>query len=677
MQDIYLQALVSISKDIKKRIEKLRKVINHQRYLYHVLNRQEMSDEALDSLKDELRKIEEKYPKLITSDSPTQRVAGKPLKEFQKIKHKIPQWSFDDAFNLEDLKNWEKRNNGFLEKEQENKTTEYFCELKIDGLKIVLEYQKGILKTAATRGDGKIGEDVTQNVKTIEAVPLRLNENISGIFEGEIFLSKDNFSKLNKKQEKKGEELYANPRNVAAGTIRQLDAKIVAERSLDIFIYDIAQIDKNVQPQTQEEEMKLLKKLGFKVNSNNFLAKNLKEVWNFYIKQEKKKERYDYWVDGIVLKVNTIKKQDALGYTGKSPRYAIALKFPAEQKTTIIEDIHLQVGRTGVITPVAILQPVQLAGTTVSRATLHNEDEIRRLDVRIGDTVIVEKAGDIIPKVVRVLSELRLGEAKKYSFPKKVAGCGGNGQIEKIPGQVAYRCVEKNSPELLIRKLSYFISKKAFDFSGLGPKNIEQLVRENLISEPADIFTLQYGDVESLDGWAKKATNNLLTEIKIKRQISLERFLISLGIDEVGEETAILLTENFYDFQKIQMASLEELENVEGIGPVVAQKIVDFFRNEHNKKMLENLLQQIKIKKQKQHRGKTSMLSNKKVVVSGTLQNYSRESIKAKIRAMGGKPVSSISKNTDFLLIGEKPSENKIAKARRLNIKIIKKLPTL
>lgn len=678
---------------IKKRLEKLKKLINHHRYLYHILNKEEISEEALDSLKDELKKIEEKYPQLITADSPSQRVAGAVLKEFQKIKHQVEQWSFDDAFDFADLQNWEKRNIGVLEKfflspgftnndqkaslSKKNskkflKNFEYFCELKIDGLKIILEYEKGILKTAATRGDGKVGENVTQNIKTIQSVPLKLNQDISGVFEGEIFLSRSNFKKLNQERKKNKEELFANPRNVAAGTIRQLDSKVVAERKLDVFVYDISKIDKKINLKTQEEEIKFLEKLGFKVNQNNFLAKNLKEVWSFYQIQNKKKEKYNYLVDGIVLKVNNIKKQKILGYTGKSPRYATALKFPAEQKTTIIKDIHLQVGRTGVITPVAILEPVQLAGTTVSRATLHNEDEIKRLDLRIGDTVIAEKSGDIIPKIIKVLKELRPVKTKKFLFPKKVVGCGGDGKIEKISGQVAYRCVEKNSPQLLEKKLSYFISKKAFDFSGIGPKNIEQFIIENLISEPADIFTLEYGDIEPLDGWAEKSTKNLLQEIEEKRSISLERFIISLGIPEVGEETAILLTKKFSKIDNLKNAQKKELETIEGIGVVVAEKIFNFFRQKTEKIKLNNLLKQVLIQKPKKiPKQGFSIFTDKIIVVSGTLENFSREKIKEKIRKMGGKMSATISKNTNFLFVGEKPSQKKINQAKKFKIKIL------
>jgi len=663
--------------DAKKRIEKLKKVINHHRYLYHVKNISEISEQALDSLKDELKKLETKYPQLLTEDSPSQRVAGKVLDGFEKVTHKVEQWSFDDAFNREDLESWEKRNRNFLEKaagrelrSRPNKQFQYFCELKIDGLKIILEYKNGVLKNAATRGDGKVGEDVTENIKTIESIPLHLQKNISGIFEGEIYISKKNFDRINRKQKKEGKELYANPRNLAAGTLRQLDTKIVAERKLDAFIYDVAQSNEK-KWKTQKEEMEWMEKLGFTVNKNNFLAKNISEVFDFYNKQIKKREKYDYWIDGIVLKINDIKTQEILGYTGKSPRYAIALKFPAEQKTTIVKNIELQVGRTGVITPVAILEPVEVAGTTVARASLHNEDEIKRLDVRIGDTVIIEKAGDIIPKVISVLKEFRKNNAKKFVFPKKVAGCGGDGSIEKIDGQVAYRCVNMDSLELKTRKLSYFVSKKAFDISELGPKNIETFLKKELISEPADIFNLTISDIEPLDGFGKKSAENIVGAIAEKKNISLVRFLVALGIDEVGEESALLLAEKFQNLKNLQNASLEKLEEIHGIGSVMAEKIFSFFRNEKNKIIIKDLLAVVKVEDFKKEEIEDNYFKDKKVLITGTFKNFSRDQLKEIIRKKGGKNVSSISANTDILLAGEKAG-SKLEKAKKFGTIILK-----
>src|SRR3989338_4005003 len=398
--------------DIKKRAKKLRESIERHRYNYHVLNREEISASALDSLKDELVKIEAKYTELITPDSPTQRVAGAPLPEFIKIRHKVEQWSFNDAFTEEDIKNFDGRVKRFLKTECiENATPSYVSELKIDGLKLVIEYQKGRLKTAATRGDGKVGEDVTLNVRTIDSVPLTLTREIDVIVEGEVWMSKDNLKKLNKERQKKGESLFANPRNVAAGTIRQLDPKIVAMRKLDTFIYDLSHTSVEV-PETQMKELEFLRELGFKVNSHFKLCKTIEEVIGYWKEWQHKALKENYLIDGVVIKVNERRLQDILGYTGKAPRFGIAFKFPAEQVTTVVEDIVFQIGRTGVVTPVAHLRPVSVAGSTVSRATLHNEDEIKRLDVRIGDTVILQKAGDVIPDIVKILTELRTGKEK-------------------------------------------------------------------------------------------------------------------------------------------------------------------------------------------------------------------------------------------------------------------------
>src|SRR3989338_3995966 len=449
-----------IPNKILKRIKKLRDIINYHRHLYHNQDREEISAEALDSLKDELFKIEEQYPQLIMPDSPTQRIGGEPLKEFKKIKHKVRQWSFNDAFSEEDIKNFDKRVKRFLKSETDNYINPaYISELKIDGLKIVLEYEKGKLKTAATRGDGVFGEDITLNIKMIKSIPLTLRRNINIIVEGEVWLGKKSFDILNKKRKEKNKPLFANPRNAAAGSIRQLDPKIVSERNLDSFIYDIASSSEET-PDTQFEELKFLQELGFKVNKHFKFCEDIEggiDFWKFW---KNKACDEDYLIDGVVIKVNKREYQEAIGYTGKAPRFAIAFKFPAEQVTTIIEDITLQVGRTGVLTPVARLRPVSIAGSVVSRATLHNEDEIRRLDVRIGDTVILQKAGDVIPDIVSVVKELRTGKEK--------------------------------------RKFYHFVSKKAFDVADLGPKVIDLLLEENLISEYADIFKLKKTDLINL-----------------------------------------------------------------------------------------------------------------------------------------------------------------------------------
>ncbi|MFW0871430.1 MAG: NAD-dependent DNA ligase LigA [Patescibacteria group bacterium] len=656
---------MKVPQDIQKRVDTLRKTIDYHRNLYHVHDRQEISDEVFDSLRRELEAIEQKYPELITPDSPSQRVGGEPLEQFQKVQHKVAQWSFDDAFSWEDLLRWRDRAQRYLNTKEE---FEYFCELKIDGLKVVLEYQDGSLVQAATRGDGKVGEDVTQNVRTIASVPLVLQDKASGIFEGEVYMSRNQFEKLNKERRKAGEKEFANPRNVAAGTIRQLDPQVVADRALEVFIYDIAKLD-SYEYKSQAEEIALLKDLGFCINPEHKLCTSLEEVWSYFDSYTSRKEKFPYWVDGVVVKINDISLQERLGYTGKSPRYALAIKFPPEEKTTIIRDIHLQVGRTGVITPVAIMDPVEVAGTLVSRATLHNEEEIERLDVRIGDTVIIHKAGDIIPKVVRVLKEFRPKGAKPYRFPDKVAGCGGDGRIEKIPGQVAYRCLDHSSGDTLRRRLHYFVGKQAFDIEGIGPKIVDLLMDKGLVSEPADFFTLKRGDIETLPGFKEKSVNNLLASVEAHRKVSWSRFLVALSINGVGEEMAITLADNFDSLEELREASIDTLSAIDGIGNKVAQEIVDYFSNTNNQEIIARLLKEIDIDYTKEAKNTTGIFGGMQVVATGSLQHYSRDGIKDLIRREGGRVSGAVSPATDLLIAGEKAG-TKLARAQALGIEI-------
>ena len=475
---------------MKERLDKLKKLLEKHRHLYHVLDKPEISDEAYDSLMKELEDVEAKYPELITTDSPTQRVGGEPLKEFNKVKHAFQQWSFDDVFDFEELEKWEKKVKNFMEKSGVgNEKLDYCCELKIDGLKIVLTYEKGKFICGATRGDGTIGEDVTHNIKTVQSIPMTLSNDVDIIAIGEIWLSKKVLGKINEERKKNGEIIYANTRNLAAGSLRQLDPKITATRKLDSFLYDIDRVSIDM-PETQYGEIESLSKLGFKTNSFSRICNSIDDIQKFYNEWAKKRHDLDYELDGMVIKINSNKIQKALGYTGKSPRWGVAYKFPAEQATTILEDIVLQVGRTGVVTPVAYLRPVKVAGSTVSRATLHNEDEIKRLDLRIGDTVIIQKAGDVIPDIVSVVIELRNKNSKPYVFPTHVAVCGGNGKIVRIEGEAAWRCESADSFDQQKRKFYYFVSKKCFNIDGLGPKIIDVLLEQGLINSFDDIFTL-------------------------------------------------------------------------------------------------------------------------------------------------------------------------------------------
>lgn len=654
--------------EAKERIGYLKKTIEHHRYLYHVLDRQEISDEALDSLKRELVEIETQYPELITQDSPSQRVAGEPNPEFKKVAHEVEQWSFNDAFTEEDMHDFDARVKRFLREKFGDVSPQYTCELKIDGLKVVLTYEKGLLKTGATRGNGKVGEDVTMNVRTIQSVPLRLKEDVDIIAEGEVWLGSRELKRINQEREKAGEPLFANPRNVAAGSIRQLDPKVVASRKLDVFMYDIARYART--PDTQMEELEELKRLGFKVNSHFELVNSMKEVIEYWKKWQKKSKHEDYWIDGVVVKVNERKYQEALGYTGKAPRFAIAFKFPAEQVTTVVEDIVLQVGRTGVLTPVAHLRPVSVAGSTVSRATLHNEDEIKRLDVRIGDTVILQKAGDVIPDIVSVMKEMRTGKEKIYKFPTHVAACGGDGRIERMPGEAAFRCVNKNSFEQNKRKLYHFISKHAFDIEHMGPKNIDLLLEHGLITNFDDIFSLKKGDLLSLPRFAEKSADNLLEAIEEKKNIPLSRFIVSLSIPNIGEETAEDLALYFGTLENVEKATAEELENISGIGGVVARSVFDWFRETENKDLVRRLLHYVKILPVQKKNRTALPLAGKSFVLTGTLTTLSRDEAKKKIKDFGGDVVGSVSKSTSFVVAGENPG-SKYDKAQELGVKIL------
>ena len=660
------------------RLNSLRAAIEHYRHSYHVENISLISDEALDSLKKELVDIEAEFPDLITPDSPSQRVAGGVLPGFKKVRHSVTQWSFNDAFSEDDMRDFDARVKRMLKTEYgKDISPTYTAELKIDGLKIVFTYEKGILKNAATRGDGVIGEDVTENVKTIEAVPLKLSKPVDVVAEGEAYMPKTQFEKLNKEQAKKGEELYMNPRNITAGTIRQLDPRIVASRKLSTFVYDISGGTIKV-PDTQEGELKLLRELGFRVNPNFKHCKNIEDVIEYWKSWHDKKEKEDYLIDGVVVKVSEREYQDALGYTGKAPRFGIALKFPAEQVTTVVEDIALQVGRTGVITPVAHLRPVLVYGSVVSRATLHNEDEIARLDVRIGDTVILQKAGDVIPDIVQVLTEMRTGKEKKFTMPKACPECStplekkAIGLKKKDGGQAesaALYCPNPSCPAKDRRTLYHFTSKHAYDIEHLGPKNLDALLDAGLIASRADIFTLKKGDLLELPRMGEKSVDNMLAAIEKARSVPLDRFIVGLSIPEVGEETARDLASNFGSMEKLRAASVEKLSAIEGIGPRVSESLVRYFADAHNKKVVDDLLAQVKVEAPKKA-PKGAKLEGKTFVLTGTLPTLEREEAKKMILAQGGKVSSSVSKNTSYVVAGENAG-SKYAEAEKLGVPII------
>ncbi|XKT75172.1 MAG: NAD-dependent DNA ligase LigA [Patescibacteria group bacterium UBA2103] len=649
-------------KEAKERVGVLRETITKYRNLYHEKDESPITPEALDSLKHELFLLEEKYPELKDINSPTQQIAGVVLDAFKKVEHVVPQWSFNDAFTEDEMRAFDER----VKKGIEGSPT-YTCELKIDGLKAVLTYEKGELVTAATRGDGVVGEDVTHNVKTIASVPQTLSRKIDCIVEGEIWMGKKGFEVLNKKREKDGEALFANPRNAAAGSIRQLDSNVAAARPLDIFVYDLAQSSEGV-PETQEKEMEVLKDLGFKVNPHMEHVASIERVFSYWKKWKDLAPKEDYLVDGVVVKVNERVFQETLGYTGKGPRYAIAYKFPAEQVTTIIKDITLQVGRTGVLTPVAHMEPVSVAGTTVARATLHNEDFIQEKDIRIGDTVILQKAGDIIPEIVSVLTEFRTGKEKKYSFPKKTPLCGGDGSVERVPGEAAYRCVDASSFEQQARKLAYFTSKQALDIDGLGQKKIELLMKHDLISDPADIFELTVDELVALPGVQEKSAKKLVDAIEKKKDISLERVLVGLSIPHVGEETAIVLAQHYEDLDALTRE--KDFSKVYGLGDVVGEEIQSFFASEEVKRLLARLEKHLRISNS-MFGGSDGSFSGKTFVFTGTLESFSRDEAKKEVRVRGGSIGSSVTKKTDFVVLGENPGSKK-DEAEVLGIKVIR-----
>lgn len=647
----------------KIRITKLIKEINHHRYLYHVLDAQEISDAALDSLKNELERLERQFPGLIQPDSPTQRVGGLALDKFNKVRHSTKILSLVDAFNSQDIVDWQERNEKILKQAIKN----YYTELKLDGLTVVLTYKDGIFWRGATRGDGEVGEDVTNNLKTIESIPLSLRE-LSGkkfpeIVEvrGEVVMNKQVFAKINKEQARRNLPLFANPRNVAAGSVRQLDPKVTASRQLDCIVFELIT---DLGQKTHQESHDILAKLGFKTSQYNELCPNLTAVNKYLIKWIEARKKLFYQTDGAVIVVNDIRQERALGHIGKAERWMLAYKFPAEQVTTRVLDIEVQVGRTGALTPVAILEPVAVAGTTVSRATLHNQDEINRLDVRIGDTVIIQKAGDIIPDIVSVLKKLRDASVKKFVFPKKCPACSS--PVSKKAGEVAYYCTNRQCYAQNIEGLIHFVSKKGFNIEGLGDRIVAQLVDQGLVISPVDIFRLKSGDLEPLDGFARTKIDKLLQAINKSKNVAFSNFIYALGIRHVGEETAVLLADNFTNWQALAKASQLDLENLPDVGPEVAKSIVAWFAT--SRKLVEDLISSgVKIKYDVVHVGK---LSGQTFLFTGAI-SMDRDEAKRLVRQVGGKTVATVGPALNYLVIGEKPG-SKLAKARKFSsIKII------
>lgn len=692
--------------EAKERIIRLREEIKKRNYEYFVLDKSNVSEAVRDSLKRELVELENHFPSLVTPDSPTQRVGSVLSGKFAKIKHITPKKSLQDAFSADDIHDWYER----ISKLVPGEKIEFVCELKIDGLNISVHYKKGQFVRAITRGNGVEGEDVTHTIKTIESVPLELNKEVDIEISGEVYLPKKSFEKLNKEQESKGEDLFANPRNAAAGTIRQLDPQVAASRNLDVFFYEIGQNSLNDSSGLQEDLLNTFKNLGLKVNPDWEKCKSIEEVIKFCESWHEKRHKMPYEVDGIVIKVNSRDQQTKMGFTAKFPRGMIAYKFPAEQATTTVEDIRVQVGRTGALTPVAHLKPVLVAGSTVSRATLHNEDEIARKDVRIGDTIIIQKAGDVIPEVVEVMKNLRTGKEKKFHFPKKCPICGGD--TKRKEGEVAYRCMNDDCFAKKRRNFYHFVSKGALNIDGLGKSVVNELLDIGLVQDSADIFTLEVVDFYNLPLFKEKRARKVFDAIQSKKHITLDRFLFGLGIRYLGEKasrdiskfifrhlkragpapkikikTSTVQSSLFEDkkapkqveikgaftpadvLKTMQSVRLADISNVEGIGDTVAASLVEWFDNGQNEKLMKKFndagvtfsVTEIK---------ENPAISGKGFVLTGIMQTMTRQHAKALITQGGGHVHSSVSAKTNFVVVGEKPG-SKYKKAEELGVTIL------
>ncbi|MHC1582231.1 MAG: NAD-dependent DNA ligase LigA [Candidatus Syntropharchaeia archaeon] len=648
-------------KEIKERIEKLRKEINRHNYLYYVLDSPEISDAEYDRLMRELEELERKYPEFITPDSPTQRIGAPPLEEFKTVEHRIPMLSLSSLFSEEEVRDFDRRIKNLLDTEK----VEYVAEPKIDGLAVELVYENGIFTIGSTRGDGYRGEDITQNLRTIRSIPLRLlTDNPPSLLEvrGEVYMPIEEFRELNRKIEEEGGKPFANPRNAAAGSVRQLDPSVTASRPLNIFVYGVGVVE-GVSWKTHWEVLKSLSELGFRINPNIRLCKDISDVFDFYEWLKEERERLPYEIDGMVVKVNDLSLHEKLGTTARSPRWAFAYKFPPRQEYTRIKDIVVQVGRTGALTPVAILEPVEIGGVRVSRATLHNEDEIRRKDVRIGDMVIVERAGDVIPEVVGVMKSKRTGKEREFTMPSTCPVCGG----EVMKEEAVARCINPSCPAQLKERIRHFASKGAMDIEGLGPKIIEQLVENNLISDAADLYFLKKEDLLKLERMGDKLAENILGSIEKSKNTTLSRLIYALGIRHVGERIASILAEHFKDLENLKNAKYEDLIEIPEIGPEIARSIISFFAQEGTKRLLKKL-GEAGVTYEKEEK-KEEILKGKIFVFTGKI-SMPRDEAKRIVESLGGRVTSSVSKKTDYVVVGENPG-SKLEDARRLGIKIL------
>ncbi len=659
------------SPNLERKIEALHEKIRHHEYRYYVLDSPEISDADFDVLMNELKRLEAEHPELITPDSPTQRVGGKPREGFVKAKHSSPMLSLDNAYSEEELRDWERR----VHELSGRTDLEYMCELKLDGMSLALVYSDGRLERGITRGDGSVGEDVTANVRTVRSIPLSIAKDklkkagIPSDFEvrGEMLMPLAAFRKLNEQRERQGLATFANPRNFTAGTVRQLKPSITAQRRMDYFAYLLLK-DGQTFLDRQSKAMDAMESAGFKVNPNRMLAKNLEEVWKFIQTWEAKREALPYEIDGIVIKVDRTAWQQELGFTGKAPRWAIAYKFAARGAVTQIEDIKPQVGRTGKLTPVAWLKPVAIGGTTVSRATLHNMDFIEQLGVKIGDWVEVERGGDVIPKVVKVVEDNDHPRGgKQFEMPEHCPVCGGN--VVRTPGEADHRCVNANCPAKLQGTILHFASRHVMDIDGLGEALVNQLTERGLVRNVADLYKLTKDNLLQLERMGEKSAENVLAEIAASKKLPLERVIYGLGIRFVGERTAQFLAEHFGSLDAIMKASADELEEVNEVGPRIAESIVEFFADEHNRKLVNDLRKAgLTFTGQKKEKG--TKLAGKTFVLTGTLKRHTRDEAKTMIEDAGGRVSGSVSKKTDYVVAGS-DAGSKLDKARELGVSVI------
>lgn len=656
------------AEEARKRCEQLREQINYHNYRYYTLDDPEISDAQYDRLMRELTELESQYPELVTPDSPSQRVGAPPLTAFETITHTIPMLSLDNAFDEGELKEFDDRVKRFL---NTTVTIEYISEPKLDGLAVELVYENGVFTIGSTRGDGFSGENITINLRTIKTIPLRLLNKRRAFPErieirGEVIIGSKEFQTLNANREKNGEPLFANPRNAAAGSLRQLDSKITASRPLDIFCYGVGQII-GYSLESHWELLESYRKWGLKVNPYIQKCHGITEVIGYYQNMQRLREELPYEIDGIVVKINHFDLQNRLGTKSRSPRWAIAYKFEAKQETTQILDIVAQVGRTGTLTPVAHMKPVKIGGVEVSRATLHNQDEIDRKDIRVGDWVVVQRAGDVIPEVVKVITSKRNGTEKTFQMPERCPVCGA--QVVRVEGEAAHRCQNLSCPAQVKESIKHFASKRAMDIDGLGDKIVNQLVETGLVTNIADLYELTKDQLANLERLADKSAQNLIDAIEASKRRDLSRVVFSLGIRFVGEHTAHLLVEHFQSFNKLMYATREELESIDGIGPQSAQSIVQFFNSKENIAIINRLMQagiQFGVKQQL----KTEKLAGKGFVFTGALRSMTRGKAQELVENLGGVASSSVSKKIDFVIVGEDPG-SKAEKARRLGLKIL------